>query len=73
MNSRELDNVAIEAKTDTARMWEVKVYYMPLIEKLAQDHWYKMNSEAHFIDDCYRKIEYAVRSFDIEKGNFDNR
>lgn len=73
MNSRELNAAAIEAKINTARMWEIKAYYMPLIERLAQGNWYKMNNEVDFINDCYRKIEYAVRSFDIEKGNFDGR
>ncbi|QEL87087.1 hypothetical protein [Bacillus mycoides] len=73
MNSRELNNAAIEAKTNTARMWDIKAHYMAFIERLVQENWYKMNNEAHFIDDCYRKLEYAVRSFDIEKGSFDGR
>ena len=73
MNSRELNLAAIEAKTNTVRMWDVKAHYMAFIERLVQENWYKMNNEAHFIDDCYRKIEYAVRSFDIEKGSFDGR
>ncbi|MGG0236905.1 hypothetical protein [Bacillus rhizoplanae] len=73
MNSRELNLAAIEAKTNTVRMWDVKAHYMAFIERLVQGNWYKMNNEAHFIDACYRKIEYAVRSFDIEKGSFDGR
>ncbi|MGM2670770.1 hypothetical protein ACS2QR_22800 [Bacillus cereus group sp. Bce026] len=73
MNSRELNAAAIEAKTNTARIWDIKVHYMAFIERLVQENWYKMDNEAHFIDDCYRKIEYAVRSFDIEKGSFDGR
>ncbi|MGG5792780.1 hypothetical protein [Bacillus nitratireducens] len=68
-----LNAAAIEAKTSETVLWEIKVYYMPLIERLAFENWYKMNNETNFIDDCYRKIEYAVRSFDIDKGNFDNR
>ncbi|MEB8648306.1 hypothetical protein P4G96_05265 [Bacillus cereus] len=68
-----LNAAAIEAKTSETVLWEIKAYYMPLIERLAFENWYKMNNETHFIDDCYRKIEYAVRSFDIDKGNFNNR
>ncbi|MED2791389.1 MULTISPECIES: hypothetical protein [Bacillus cereus group] len=68
-----LNAAAIEAKTNETVLWEIKAYYMPLIERLAFENWYKMNNETHFIDDCYRKIKYAVRSFDIDKGNFDNR
>lgn len=68
-----LNAAAIEAKTSETVLWEIKAYYIPLIERLAFENWYKMNNETHFIDDCYRKIEYAVKSFDIDKGNFDNR
>ncbi|MDF9480452.1 hypothetical protein P5738_02670 [Bacillus cereus] len=68
-----LNAAAIEAKTDEAVLWEVIGYYVPLIERLAFENWHKMNNETHFIDDCYRKVKYAVRSFDINKGNFDKR
>ncbi|WP_144507695.1 hypothetical protein [Bacillus thuringiensis] len=68
-----LNAAAIEAKTSETVLWEIKAYYMPLIERLAFGNWYKMNNETHFIDDCYRKVRYAVKSFDINKGNFDNR
>ncbi|AWC30025.1 hypothetical protein [Bacillus cytotoxicus] len=68
-----LNAAAIEAKTSETVLWEIEAYYMPLIERLAFENWYKMNNETHFIDDCYRKIRYAVKSFDINKGNFDNR
>ncbi|WP_144660511.1 hypothetical protein [Bacillus tropicus] len=68
-----LNAAAIEAKTSETVLWEIEAYYMPLIEQLAFENWYKMNNETHFIDDCYRKVRYAVKSFDINKGNFDNR
>ncbi|MEH7463605.1 hypothetical protein V7166_16395 [Bacillus thuringiensis] len=68
-----LNAAAIEAKRDETALWEIKAHYMPLIERLAFENWCKMNNETHFIDDCNRKIEYAVRTFDIDKGNFDNR
>lgn len=51
----------------------IKAHYIPLIEQLANVNWHKMNNEVHFIDDCFRKIRYAVRTFDINKGNFDKR
>ncbi|PGU35247.1 hypothetical protein COD66_06525 [Bacillus cereus] len=73
MKNEELNALANEAKTDNTKMWDIKAHYMAFIERLVQDNWYKMNNEADFIDDCYRKIEYAVRSFDIEKGSFDGR
>ncbi|ENQ3105443.1 hypothetical protein ACEOWJ_001421 [Bacillus cereus] len=70
---KRLNAAAIEAKTDEAVMWEIKTYYIPLIERLAFENWYKMNNETHFIDDCNRKIDYAIRTFNIHKGNFDRR
>ncbi|OPD53369.1 MULTISPECIES: hypothetical protein [Bacillus cereus group] len=51
----------------------IKAHYIPLIERLANDNWHKINNEVHFIDDCFRRIEYAIRTFDINKGNFDKR
>ncbi|MDA1527247.1 hypothetical protein [Bacillus cereus group sp. TH260-2LC] len=68
-----LNAAAIEAKTNEAVLWEVIGHYVPLIERLAFENWHKMNNETHFIDDCYRKVKYAVRSFDINKGNLDKR
>ncbi|MFV5173947.1 hypothetical protein [Bacillus cereus] len=51
----------------------IKAHYLPLIERLVNNNWYKMNNEVHFIEDCLRKIRYAIRTFDINKGNFDKR
>lgn len=51
----------------------IKAHYIPLIECLANDNWHKINNEVNFIDDCFRRIEYAIRTFDINKGNFDKR
>lgn len=73
MINEELNALANEAKTNDAKMWEVKARYMGYIERLAQTNWYKMNNEAEFIDDCYRKIEYAVKSFNEELGEFSGR
>ncbi|PGT62321.1 hypothetical protein [Bacillus thuringiensis] len=50
----------------------IEAHYIPLIERLANDNWHKMNNEVHFIDDCFRKIRYAIRSFDVDRGDFDN-
>ncbi|MCU5547621.1 hypothetical protein OCB13_09520 [Bacillus cereus] len=51
----------------------IEAHYIPLIERLAKNNWYKMNNEVHFLEDCLRKIRYAIRTFDINKGNFDRR
>ncbi|PFA06620.1 hypothetical protein [Bacillus cereus] len=73
MRNEELNILAIEARNEENAMWEVKAHYMGHIEGLAQDNWYKMNNEADFIEDCYRRIEYAVRSFNEELGDFSVR
>lgn len=52
---------------------KIEAHYIPLIERLAKDNWYRINNETHFIEDCFRKIRYAIRSFDIDRGDFDNR
>ncbi|HDR7632421.1 TPA: hypothetical protein QCX75_001103 [Bacillus mycoides] len=52
---------------------KIEAHYIPLIERLAKDNWYKINNEVHFIDDCFRRIRYAIRTFDINKGDFDKR
>jgi hypothetical protein len=51
----------------------IKAHYIPLIERLANDNWHKINNEVHFIDDCCRRIRYAIRTFDIDRGDFDKR
>ncbi|EOO20815.1 MULTISPECIES: hypothetical protein [Bacillus cereus group] len=51
----------------------IKAHYIPLIEHLANDNWHKINNETHFIEDCYCRIRYAIRTFDIDRGDFDKR
>ncbi|PEM97680.1 hypothetical protein [Bacillus toyonensis] len=51
----------------------IKAHYIPLIERLANDNWHRINNETHFIEDCYRRIIYAIRTFDVERGDFDKR
>ncbi|MED0905302.1 hypothetical protein [Bacillus nitratireducens] len=52
---------------------KIEAHYIPLIERLANSNWHKINNEVHFIDDCFRRIRYAIRTFDIDRGDFDKR
>ncbi|QCY65035.1 hypothetical protein [Bacillus thuringiensis] len=72
-NTTTLNELAVAAKVDEGAMWEVKAYFMSFIEGLAKENWYKMNNEASFIDDAYRRIEYAVRTYNPKLGEFKNR
>ncbi|MGH1158389.1 hypothetical protein QRE62_26265 [Bacillus mycoides] len=56
---------------DNKYITRIKAHYIPLIERLVKDNWYKMNNEVHFIEDCLRKIRYAIRTFDVDRGDFD--
>ena len=51
----------------------IEAHYIPLIERLVNDNWHRINNEIHFIDDCFRRIRYAIRTFDVERGEFDKR
>ncbi|EOP24248.1 hypothetical protein IG5_03715 [Bacillus toyonensis] len=51
----------------------IKAHYIPLIERLANDNWYKISNEVHFIEDAFRRIRYAIRTFDVERGDFEKR
>ena len=73
MNNKQLNVLAVAAKDNEVKAWEIKAHYMPLIEKLTSDNWHKMNNEVSFIEDCYRKIDYAIRSYNAAKGDFDGR
>jgi uncharacterized membrane protein len=73
VNKIELNKLAVTAKQDIVALWEIKAYYIPLIEKLQLENWYKMNSETAFEDDCFRKLEYAVRTYEQRRGDFDKR
>lgn len=58
---------------DNKYVGEIEAHYIPLIERLANDNWHDINNEVHFIDDCFRRIRYAIKTFDIDRGNFDSR
>lgn len=73
MNKAQLNALAVTAKNDEVAAWDVKAHYIALIEKLQTENWHKMNSETAFEDDCFRKINYAISTFDPTKGDFDNR
>ncbi|MGN7194178.1 hypothetical protein ACTHS9_08475 [Bacillus mycoides] len=51
----------------------IKAHYIPLIERLAKNNWHKINNEVHFIEDAFRRIRYAIRTFDVDRGDFDKR
>lgn len=53
---------------DNKYITRIEAHYIPLIERLAKDNWYRINNETHFIEDCFRKIKYAIRSFDSARG-----
>ncbi|MDF9615157.1 hypothetical protein P5763_24395 [Bacillus cereus] len=81
--SATLNRIAILAKEevedyytgicDNKYVEKIEAHYIPLIEQLANDNWHKINNEVHFIEDCFRKIRYAIRTFDVERGDFDKR
>ncbi|AIY77329.1 TPA: hypothetical protein ACLQU7_002512 [Bacillus tropicus] len=58
---------------DNKYVGKIEAHYIPLIERLANDNWHDINNEVHFIDDCFRRIRYAIKTFDIDRGNFDSR
>ncbi|PEX45960.1 hypothetical protein COJ42_17070 [Bacillus cereus] len=58
---------------DNKYITKIEAHYIPLIERLAKNNWYRINNETHFIEDCFCKIRYAIRTFDIDRGDFDNR
>lgn len=73
MEINHIDALAVMAKEQRIDAWEVKSFYCGLIEELCNLNWYKMKNEVCFIEDCYRKIDYAIRSYDPNKGSFDKR
>jgi hypothetical protein len=73
LNKTVLNQVAVAAKNDEALVWEIIANYTALIEKLQLENWHKMNSETAFEDDCFRKIRYAIKTYDPTKGDFESR
>ncbi|AHX20200.1 hypothetical protein [Bacillus bombysepticus] len=58
---------------DNKYVEKIEAHYIPLIERLANDNWHRINNEIHFIDDCFRRIRYAIKTFDINRGDLDKR
>lgn len=58
---------------DNKYVEKIEAHYIPLIERLANDNWHRINNETHFIEDCFRRIRYAIRTFDVDRGDFDKR
>ncbi|WLP61939.1 hypothetical protein Q9G86_14795 [Bacillus thuringiensis] len=58
---------------DNKYVEKIEAHYIPLIERLVDDNWHDINNEVHFIDDCFRRIRYTIRTFDIDRGDFDSR
>ncbi|PEX93198.1 hypothetical protein CN465_21110 [Bacillus cereus] len=70
---REVEDYYMKICDDNKYRTIIKAHYIPLIERLANDNWHRINNETHFIEDCYRRIRYAIRTFDVERGDFDKR
>lgn len=69
---KEVEDYYIGIYNDKYRT-RIEAHYIPLIERLVNDNWHRINNEIHFIDDCFRRIRYAIRTFDVERGEFDKR
>lgn len=52
---------------------ELFLYFMEDFEALSAEYWAYMNSEESFVNDCYNKLRYAARTYDIDKGDFLSR
>ncbi|PGM81842.1 hypothetical protein CN957_10150 [Bacillus cereus] len=70
---KEVEDYYMEICDNNKYRTMIKAHYIPLIERLANDNWHRINNETHFIEDCYRRIRYAIRTFDIDRGDFDKR
>jgi len=78
-----LNRIAILAKKEVedyyTGIWDnnyiekIEAHYIPSIERLVNDNWHRINNEIHFIDDCFRRIRYAIKTFDINRGDLDKR
>lgn len=73
LTTKEVNELAVLAKDDVNAMWFTKAFFAPFIESKRESGWHKMNNEAHFLNDCEGRIEYAVRKYDVSKGDFANR
>lgn len=73
LTPKEVNELAVLANDDVNAMWFTKAFFAPFIESKRESGWHKMNNEAHFLNDCEGRIEYAVRKYDASKGDFANR
>lgn len=64
------DRIFQSANGEFEKAQELFVYFLEDFEILRERHWHEMNNEDSFIIDCYNKLRYAARTYDIEKGNF---
>jgi len=56
-----------------AKSQELFAYFLQDFEILREKYWHKMNNETSFLTDCFNKLRYATRTYDINKGNFMSR
>ncbi|MEC3196800.1 hypothetical protein P9Z84_29565 [Bacillus cereus] len=52
---------------------ELFLHFSADFESISNEYWSKMNNEESFVTDCYNKLRYAVRTYDIDKGDFLSR
>ncbi|MCU5515262.1 hypothetical protein OCF62_11825 [Bacillus wiedmannii] len=70
---KEMEDYCIVMCDNIKYRTRIEAHYIPLIERLANDNWHRINNEMHFIEDCFRRIRYAIRTFDVDRGDFDKR
>jgi hypothetical protein len=52
---------------------ELFLYFTEDFEALSAQYWAQMNNEESFVNDCFNKLRYSARTYDINKGDFLSR
>lgn len=56
-------------------IYQIVSRYFTLVERESKQIWFKVQDETSFEHECYQKIKYAIKSFDLSKSDvswFDN-
>lgn len=55
---------------DAEALWGIKAHFQPHIHRLSEISRNQISSQCDFEEDCFKRIDEAVKIFDIEKGRF---
>jgi hypothetical protein len=71
LTNEQLNILAIQSKNGCLKsLWEIRGYFWQIVHKMSDDNWLRIDNQERFEHSSYKRIEEAIKNYDLKKGSF---